>query len=120
MLSMIALLGALVQDVMEELKFDTLADTKLHALETALDSIESIEAELSQGILTIEFEEGQPFLINSHRAARQIWMAAERSAWHFDPNNDGSRWVCSKDPHEELNVVLEKVLSNKLGVDIKL
>ena len=76
------------------------------------------EVELEMGILTLEFSDGAKYVINSHRAARQIWMAADRSAWHFDPREDG-RWVASK-TQEELDATLEAVLQKKLGAPVRL
>ena len=63
-------------DPLDEGRFDTLAERALHALEMALNEIEGLEADLESGIVTIEFDDGVRFVINSHRAARQIWMSA--------------------------------------------
>ena len=64
---------------MDDTRFDSLAERTLTALVTALDAIDGVEAELSQGVLTIGFDAGGPaFVVNSHRAARQIWIALRR------------------------------------------
>ena len=68
--------------------------------ESGLNALDGLEVDLSSGILTIEFPDGLRYVVNSHRAARQIWMAAERSAWHFDFVREGSRWVASKNGDE--------------------
>ncbi len=101
--------------------FDALADRELHGLLGALDHLDGVEAELSLGVLQIAFEAGgAEFVVNSHRAAGQIWLAADRSAWHFDPSVDGGAWRSSKPPHEELRDVLTEKLSARLGRDIVL
>jgi len=108
---------------MDEARFDQLADKTLRALLKALDGLDDIEAELELGVLTIFFVDNPDaleFVVNSHRAARQIWMAAGRSAWHFDPGEDGARWVSSKAPHEELFSALEGALSKQLGRGVSL
>jgi CyaY protein len=102
---------------LSEREFETVADTSLHALERALAEIDGIEADLQSGILTIEFTDGLKYIVNSHRAARQIWMAAERSAWHFDFR--GGRWTASK-TNDELWATVEGVLSRKLGRAVSL
>ncbi|MCU0658176.1 MAG: iron donor protein CyaY [Polyangiaceae bacterium] len=104
---------------MDEARFDLLADQTLRRILGALDALD-VEAELELGVLKISFEDGPDYVVNSHRAARQIWMAAERTAWHFDPSEDGARWVSSKPPHEELTAALEGVLSKKLRRSISL
>jgi iron-sulfur cluster assembly protein CyaY len=105
---------------MDENRFDTLADATLGALLRELDDVDDIEAELSQGVLTISFESGPPYVVNSHRAARQIWFAADRTAWHFDPDADGSRWTGTRPPHEELWHVVSASLSRRLGRPVAL
>jgi CyaY protein len=105
---------------MEEARFDQLADVTLRALVQSLDLLDDVEAELELGVLTIGFPTGAPFVVNSHRAARQIWMAADRTAWHFDPSADGSTWLASKPPHEPLGAALSAALSRRLGREVRL
>ncbi len=104
---------------LSENEFETLADSELHTLERALDDVEDIEVDLQSGIINIAFADGVEYVINSHRAARQIWMAAERSAWHFDYTRDKGRWISQKSG-DELWSTTEAVLSRKLGRDLKL
>ncbi|HEY3595701.1 MAG TPA: iron donor protein CyaY [Polyangiaceae bacterium] len=103
----------------DENVFDKLADRTLGALEVALNEVDGLEADLESGILTIEFPDGSRFVVNSHRAARQIWMAAAAQAWHFDANPEGSRWTASK-THEELWSCLKGQVERKLGHPIEL
>jgi CyaY protein len=102
------------EEVLPEAEFDARADETLRALDRALNEVSGLEADLESGILTLEFEDGLKYVINSHRAARQIWMAAERSAWHFDWKPADKRWVASK-TGDELWAVLGEVVGRKLG-----
>ncbi|HLV65590.1 MAG TPA: iron donor protein CyaY [Polyangiaceae bacterium] len=104
---------------LSEREYDERALPELSRLVAALDELEddTLEAELASDILTLEFSDGTRYVINSHRAARQIWMAAERSAWHFD--YDDGRWVAAK-TGEELWAVVEGVLARKLGHPVRL
>jgi CyaY protein len=97
-------------------EYDAAAFPELTALIDALDALEGsdVQAELAGDILTIEFEDGTRFVLNSHRAARQLWMAADRSAWHFDFRSESGRWVAQK-TGDELWATLERVLEKKLG-----
>ena len=108
---------------MTEEQYRKQATETLSHLLNQLDSLsqrlgESFEVELSNDILTLEFPDGVRFVINSHRAAQQIWMAANTSAWHFNPTDQGS-WVCSKSG-ETLPRVLATQLRNKLNVVVEL
>jgi len=103
----------------DELTFDVEASRTLQALEASLNEIEGIEADLESGILTIEFEDGSRFVVNSHRAARQIWFAAGAQAWHFDLDTATSRWVATK-TGEEIWACVEAQVAQKLGQPIRL
>jgi len=104
---------------MDDTRFDELADRTLQALLRALDGVDGLEAELSQGVMSISFDAGGTvFVVNSHRAARQIWMAAVATAWHFDPV-DGGTWRAPK-TGEELRPTLARVLRERIGLSLAL
>jgi CyaY protein len=104
-----------------ESEYEALAYPELGRLVRALDSLEldSFEAELAGDILTIEFREGERFVVNSHRAARQIWMAANRNAWHFDWLPERSAWIAQKSG-DELWATVERMLGASLKRSISL
>jgi CyaY protein len=104
-----------------EADYDALALPELRALIQTLDELElsGVECELSSDILTLELDGGARYVVNSHRAARQIWMAAERSAWHFDWEPARSAWIAKK-TGDELWSTLSRVLTNKLGRPVEL
>jgi CyaY protein len=104
-----------------EQDYEARALPELRALVDALDALElsGIECELSSDILTIELSGGDRYVVNSHRAARQIWMAAERSAWHFDWDTERSAWIAKK-TGDELWSTLSRVLSSKLRQTVEL
>ena len=104
----------------DEKTFEKVADQSLKDLSRALDAATAdFEADLESGILTIEFADGVKYVINSHRAAKQIWMAAERNAWHFDYRGDDAKWIAGKSG-DELWTTIEAVLARKLGAAIAL
>jgi len=104
-----------------EQDYEARALPELRALVDALDGLElsGVECELSSDILTIEVSGGDRYVVNSHRAARQIWMAADRSAWHFDWDTERSAWIAKK-TGDELWTTLARVLSSKLGQPVTL
>ena len=105
---------------LDESTFDRLAAETLDKLELALsEADDQLEIDLAMGVLRIEFEDGTTFVVNSHRAARQIWMAAGATAWHFDPTPEGE-WIASKPPHEELWATVESRTSAQLGRNLSL
>jgi CyaY protein len=104
-----------------EAEYEAVAKPELAALVRALDELElsGLEAELASDILTLEFEDGARYVVNSHRAARQIWMAAELQAWHFDWVAAEGRWIASKSG-DELWSTLEGALTRRLKRPVSL
>jgi CyaY protein len=104
-----------------EQDYEARALPELRALVDALDALElpELECELASDILTLELRSGDRYVVNSHRAARQIWMAAERNAWHFDWEEARSAWVAKKSG-DELWATLSRVLTAKLGHPVQL
>ena len=101
---------------MHETEFEKRADEELNALlEAIIACSDEVDPDLESGVLTINFDDDSKFVVNSHRAAQQIWMAADRAAWHF---NDG-RWLDSK-RDDELWATLSGVLSRKLDQPVAL
>ncbi|TMQ03341.1 MAG: iron donor protein CyaY [Deltaproteobacteria bacterium] len=88
---------------MDDASFDRVARDELHELESAFSDIDPDDVEVS---------------INSHRAARQIWMAAIASAWHFDPTDTGA-WRAPK-TGEELRPTLARLLRERIGLTVPL
>ncbi len=104
---------------MDEAAFDKAARDELHAIEDALAEIDPDDVEIttSDGILRLDARDGTKIVINSHRAARQIWMAAVATAWHFDPV--GGRWIAPKSG-DDLRTTLVRLLSEHAGVRVTL
>jgi CyaY protein len=98
--------------MLSEAEYVALAQAELSTLVNALDEVKSdhLDCELENDILTLELGEDSTYVINSHRAARQIWMAAERTAWHFDWNPERSAWIAAKNG-DELWATVRRVLT---------
>jgi CyaY protein len=105
---------------MDDKLFDKIADEELQRLERALGDFDpdEVDVEYSQGVLRARLQSGQEIVINSHRAAGQIWMAALtrelRKAWHFSPSEEGGTWRW-RTADDELHAALNRLLSEKLG-----
>jgi len=100
--------------------FDARALAELTYLEDTLGLLDpdDVEVSVSAGVLRVELRDGTKIVINSHRAAGQIWMAAVATAWHFDPAPDGG-WVSPKSG-EALRPTLVKLIHDHLGLTISL
>lgn len=105
---------------LSEESFDRVARDELHALEDAFAEIDpdDVEVSSSDGVLKLALRDGTRVVINSHRAARQIWMAAVSTAWHFDPRDDGT-WYATR-TNEALRPTLAKLLHDRIGLSVTL
>lgn len=105
---------------MDDKTFDALARDELSQLEDRLTDVDpdDVEVSTSDGILKLDLRDGTKIVINSHRAARQIWMAAVASAWHFDPGADG-RWTAAK-TGDELRATVARVVREQIGLELTL
>jgi CyaY protein len=105
---------------MDEARFEKVAGDELTALEARLRDQDGLEADLANGILTLEMEDGGPnIIINSHAAARQIWVAANLSAAHFGYDDKTSRWFDTR-TGEELRQKLGSLISERVGRKVTL
>jgi CyaY protein len=105
---------------MEEKKFENIAYDTLKKLEGVLTNLDpSLEADLGSDVLTLEFEDGRKFIVNSNRPARQIWFAANANAWHFSLDEASNQWIDTRGG-AELYAVIGEAISKKLGRAIAL
>jgi CyaY protein len=106
---------------MDEADFDRVARDELRHLEDAFAEVDPDEVEVnsSDGVLRLDLRDGTRIVINSHRAARQIWMAAVSTAWHFDPAGVGGAWKASK-TGDELRPTLSRLIEQRIGLALAL
>jgi CyaY protein len=105
---------------MDEATFEQVARDELRAIEDAFADVDpdDVEVSTSDGVLRLDLRDGTKIVINSHRAARQIWMAAVASAWHFDPAADGM-WRAAK-TGDELRPTLTRLVRERIGLEVRL
>lgn len=106
---------------MDEHAFDRIADIMLRRLEKSLGELDPdvCDVNLSMGVMTLEFADKSRYIVNSHRAARQIWLAAELRAWHFSHHPERDCWVDERSG-DELVTALEQLVSRKLNTPVRI
>jgi len=104
---------------MNDSEFNTLADTALKQIETALERIDADLdfAMVSAGVLDIEFADGSKIIVNRHGAAKEMWVAARSGGFHF--RWDGSSWRDTRD-NAELMTALSALVSAQAGEPVVL
>ena len=106
---------------MDDASFDKVAHDELRHIEDAFAEVDpdQVEVSTSDGVLRLDLRDGTRIVINSHRAARQIWMAAISSAWHFDPPLGAGGWRAAKSG-DELRSTVARLVRERIGLDVTL
>jgi CyaY protein len=100
-------------------EFDTLADAALGQIERALEA-SGADADIEpkgDGVLELGFDDGSRIVINRHRAAQEIWVAARSGGFHY--RWDGASWRDTRDG-SELFAALSKLVSTHAGQPVRL
>jgi iron-sulfur cluster assembly protein CyaY len=101
------------------LRFEEKADSFLSQLidiiDTELDDV--MEAELQDGILTINLDNGRQYILNKHCQLQQLWLSSPVSgASHYTYNN---QWQSTRDD-KILTTLLEQEFSQLSGKQLKI
>jgi len=104
---------------MTEAEFEQLAEQTLGRVEAALETAQvDADVEMKEGgILELEFADGSKLIVNRHRAAREIWVAARSGGFHF--RWDGAAWRDTRDG-AELFGALSRLISQQGGSPVVL
>lgn len=93
----------------------------LEHIEESLANLEDerLDVQLAGDVLTLTFWDGTRFVINAHSAAKQIWMAAGTTAWHFDYQQATDTWIANRS-NDELMETVARTVGEKLASKISL
>jgi CyaY protein len=82
---------------MDETRYNQLVAAAFQRLLQALDRVDPdlLDADSTGDMVTITAAAGQKVVVNTQRAARQIWVAGKGIGVHFSYQEDG-RWMDDK------------------------
>lgn len=100
---------------LKEDEFHDLADAALKRILQAMDTAEDMDADLREGVLTIELDSGGTYIINKHAPNREIWVSSPKSgAWHFAFDAARKAWSDTRGRGGAEAMTLDKLLSDEL------
>lgn len=107
---------------MSEQAFHQAAEATLDAIESGLERLVDtadleMDIERQGNVITLVFEDESRIVVNSHGAAREIWVAARSGGFHYR-QIDG-RWVDGRSG-DELFAALSRLVSAQSGVPVRL
>ena len=106
---------------MERNRFVELSTQALEHIDETLGDLEheDLDVDLAGDVLTLDFADGTKFIINAHSAAGQVWMAANKDAWHFDYDEGQGAWIAHK-TGDELMATVARTVGERLGQPVSL
>lgn len=87
------------------------------AVEAALDAGLDADIERQGNVITLGFEDGSRIVVNSHSAARELWLAARSGGYHYRLV-DG-RWIDGRSG-DEFFAALSRAVSQQSGTAVVL
>jgi CyaY protein len=108
---------------MSDPAFQQAAEATLDAIEAAVERAADasgldLEIERQGNVITLAFEDDSKVIVNSHSAAREIWVAARSGGFHYRLLDDG-RWIDGRSG-DELFSALSRLVSRQGGVAVVL
>lgn len=106
-------------DTMSEETFQGLANAAIARVQIALDAQDPdvVECVPDADVVKVAFPTGAPFVLNKQRPVKEIWLAADRNAWHF--RFDGENWR-DKRSGDELFATLTRMVQQRAGLVLPL
>lgn len=104
---------------MDDSEYLKRADACLEHVATWLEDFDpdEVDFQTTDGVVTLEFPDGQRFVLNRQAAASQMWFAAGARAWHYDWDAGAETWVDDRDGHGLFDCI-GRVVSEKIGREV--
>jgi CyaY protein len=109
---------------MDDSRYQKLADVALRAIEDLLKDVDAevVDIERAGDVITLTFADKKKAVVNTQRPTRQIWLAANARAWHFDYHESDSvaagRWMDDKGQGVELIAQITAIVKELAGLDL--
>lgn len=102
---------------LEENRFLDLADVTFHRILDAYEDVDTDDADLDPhaDAISFKFRDGTRIILNMQRPTRQIWLAGDATAWHFDFDEASGRWV---EPKGELFETLAEFTRRHAKIEV--
>jgi CyaY protein len=105
---------------MDESRYQRLAADALGKIESLFEDVdaEDVDVERSGDVITLTFRDRRKCVVNTQRPTRQIWLAANARAYHFDYDEATGRWLDDKDRSHDLFARITAIVKELAGIDV--
>jgi CyaY protein len=106
--------------VIDEGRYHQLATAAFKHLVTAADQADpdQLETDSTGDMVTLTASSGEKCIVNTQRAARQIWVAGKSQGIHFSYDDASGRWLDDKGKGLELFAFVKDVVRTISGVEL--
>ena len=107
---------------MSDQAFQRAAEATLDAIEASVERAcdaagLDLEIERQGNVITLVFDDDSKVIVNSHSAAREIWVAARAGGFHYRLTDE--RWIDARSG-DELFAALSRLVSQQGGAAVVL
>lgn len=106
---------------MDDKAYAHLADDALKHIESMLEDVDAddVDVERAGDVITLTFKDKKKCVINTQRPTRQLWLAANARAWHFNFDAASRKWIDEKGTGIELFTQIASIVKTGAGIDIE-
>lgn len=106
--------------MMDEKRYDRLVAEAFQKLLAAVDQIDpdQLEADATSDMVTLTSKDGQKCVVNTQRAAWQIWVAGLSRGIHFSYEDQTRCWKDDKEKGIELFAFISEVVESISGTKL--
>jgi CyaY protein len=106
--------------MMDEPSYQRLADETFRRIEDLFKDVdaEDVDIERTGDTIALVFKGGKKCVVNTQRPTRQIWLAANARAWHFDWDAAAAKWIDDKGQGVELFGQIRAIVKQNAGIDV--
>jgi CyaY protein len=106
--------------VIDEGRYNQLSAALFKRLVQAGDAVDpdQLETDSTGDMVTLTAASGEKCIVNTQRAARQIWVAGKSQGIHFSYDEASGTWLDDKQKGLELLAFVKDVVKSISGVDL--
>jgi CyaY protein len=103
---------------MDAAEYHRIIDATMDRVVRVLQALDDVDFTTSDGLVTLEFEDGARYVLNRQSGNQQLWLAAGTRAWHYGWDPVRRTWLDDRDGHE-VWTRLGALVSEKLGRSVE-
>ena len=105
---------------MDESRYEQLAGDALSRVMDLFEDVEPEDADVdpSGDVIRIALRNGGHIVVNTQRAAHQIWLAGAQRGWHFSYDEASERWMDDRGEGDELFATVRTLVRDAIGLDL--